>query len=192
MSHSSQPNLEAPGAGLPLPELYIARLIFRREVQKSTREKAIAKVESERERFLAFLGDNAGKPFGTQVLIPRLRGLEDSSRYWSVYMTVEHVSIVNESIASAIELMVDGKSPENEASTAAVKPSPEADSSVVERFRVSAGHLLEVAGNQPDLTKGALYSHPWFGPLDPMGWLVMAEFHMQLHRRQLSAIVGRL
>ena len=113
MSPATQPELEAPGAGLPLPELWIARLIFRREVQRSSRESAIAKVETERERFLAFLEENAGKPLGTPVLIPRLRGLEDSSRFWSAYMTVEHVCIVNGAIASAIELMVDGKSPEN-------------------------------------------------------------------------------
>lgn len=192
MSPATQPKLEAPGAGLPLPELWIARLIFRREVRKSSRESAIAKVEIERERFLSFIEENAGKPLGSQVLIPRLRGLEDSSRFWSVYMTVEHVCIVNGAIASAIELMVEGKSPENEASTAAVKPSPEVDSSVVERFRSSTGHLLEVAGNHRDLTKSALYSHPWFGPLDAMGWLVMAGFHMQLHRKQLSAIAERL
>ncbi|MBX3389322.1 MAG: hypothetical protein KF691_07680 [Phycisphaeraceae bacterium] len=37
-----------------------------------------------------------------RVLIPRLRGLEDSSRYWSVWMMLDHLRIVNSQVAMVI------------------------------------------------------------------------------------------
>jgi len=57
-----------------------------------------------------------------RILIKRLPGLEDSSRYWSVYMTLDHLRIVNLSIADVITKLANGAKPKVAASTAAVKP----------------------------------------------------------------------
>ncbi|WP_456381897.1 hypothetical protein [Hydrogenimonas sp.] len=36
------------------------------------------------------------------------------------------------------------------------------------------------------------YEHPWFGALDPKGWMVMGAIHQTVHRRQIEAILKRL
>ena len=45
--------------------------------------------------------DSAARP----VLIDRIRGIEDSSRHWSVYMTLDHLRIVNLGMVGVIVLL---------------------------------------------------------------------------------------
>lgn len=63
--------------------------------------------------------------------------MEDSSRYWSVFMTLDHLRIVNLGVADAIRLLGQDKVPERKADTATVKPSPEAGIGVVDDFELS-------------------------------------------------------
>src|SRR5687768_11192069 len=96
------PRLEPPGAGLPGIELLIAKAIF--TVRRWTGTPAAFTAQFEREQ-RAIAGLYAGRDearLARQVLIPRLPGLEDSSRFWSVYMTLEHLRIVNEAITQVI------------------------------------------------------------------------------------------
>lgn len=126
-----------------------------------------------------------------RVLIKRLAGMEDSSRYWSLLMVADHLRIVNEQITSVITLLKAGRVPTRVASTAAVKPSPGVTEGVMAEFE-SACHHLEAVASRDGLKTKARYAHPWFGPLTAAGWHFMAAFHMRLHRRQMEAIIAGL
>jgi len=65
-----------------------------------------------------------------RVLIDRLPGLEDSSRCWSVWMTLDHLRITNAAFAEVITQLRNGQIPPGKASTAAVKPSETANAFV--------------------------------------------------------------
>jgi hypothetical protein len=188
----AEPKLAAPGAGLPAPELLVARLLFWLRRRLGTRDSFDVLFHQERERIRALLGTCDAESGARRVLIRRPRGLEDSSRNWSVWMTLDHLRIVNHGFARAIGSLARGVVPPGTVSTAAVKPSPEATAAVVVAYEESCDALLAVATAIPDLRTPARHAHPWFGPLDAAGWHALAGVHMGLHRVQIERILGSL
>lgn len=187
-----QTRLAAPGAGLPWIELQIARVVFAWQLSRSSREKAALAVENECEEILR-LAALCNREMGTRrVLIRRLPGMEDSSRNWSVFMTVEHLHIVNTFIADTIEALGRGEVPVRAANTAAVKPETSADRSACALLEISCADVAKAARSISDLRTPIRHPHPWFGPLDAAAWHFMAGFHMKLHRRQIIAILQPL
>ena len=84
---SNIPVLTPPWAGLPKVELLIVRLIFWWLRRPASREQT-CRLFAEERAAIDGLAANCDTEKATQrVLIPRLRGLEDGSRNWSVFMT---------------------------------------------------------------------------------------------------------
>ncbi len=186
------PILAAPGAGLPWIELQVAKQIFRWQLRRSNRGSAAALIRSERAEILRLAKSCDENSCNQRVLIKRMTGMEDSSRHWSMFMTIDHLQIVNTLVAEAITLLGHGKIPEQEASTATVKPSANAGPSVFTLFEKSCEEILRAADAIQDLHTTTRYAHPWFGPLDAAAWHFMAGFHMRLHRAQIEAILRDL
>lgn len=192
MTANPEPVLAPPGAGLPSPELFAARLLFRWRRLWTTRAGFHALFARERETILGLARALEPAKAAQRVLIPRLRGMEDSSRYWSVWMTLDHLRIVNRGCTRVMQLLAQGKVPDRVASTAAVKPSLNVDASVVETFIEGCETFLETSAAIADHRTRVHHAHPWFGSLDVAGWHAMAGFHMQLHRRQVERIIAGL
>lgn len=187
-----EPRLAAPGAGLPLPELLIARLIFgwhRRGGDRAKFDRLFAEV---RDAVLALVRTLSDEDASRRVLIPRLRGLEDSSRNWSVWMTLDHLRITNLVFAGVMESLAKGVVPARAASTAAVKPEASVDGGVIAAFEQSCDAVLAVTKGRTNSRTAARYAHPWFGPLDESEWHALAAFHMRLHLRQIERILKGL
>lgn len=184
--------LAPPGAGLPWLELQIARLRFAWRLRRGSPAAFDAAFERERDAILALVRPLAETTAARRVLIRRPRGLEDSSRDWSVWMTLDHLRITNTRFAQAITLLRAGRVPPQPASTAAVKPSPEVDAGVIAAFEASCQALLEAAAPLREGWGDTRYAHPWFGPLDARGWQALASFHLGLHRVQIERILAGL
>src|SRR5215472_11399027 len=93
---SAQPRLAPPGAGLPFIEWAVAKYIvvpFR--LRMVTMEDAVKEFADLSAAISALAKPLNETQMSDRRLIPRLQGLEDSSRYWSVAMTLEHMCIVN-------------------------------------------------------------------------------------------------
>ncbi len=186
---AAPPPLQPPGTGLPKVELFIARLLVRRGLRRATRQSSTSLFASEQTAINALVDACDPATAARRVLIPRPRGLEDSSRFWSVYMTLDHLRIVNDGIGRVIEGLARGQAPARPTGTADVKPSPEADAGAVEAFgRACAGFEQRVAAVD-DLRTAARAPHPWFGPQDGAGWHYFAGMHMGLHRVQIESIL---
>jgi hypothetical protein len=185
------PQLAPPGAGLPPLELFVARNLFYLKCFQS-RARAAAKFAREEARILALVKNCSQEHAARRVLIQRLAGMEDSSRNWSVWMTLEHLRIVNTAIGNAIRSLGKGKVPTPVVNTAAVKPSVDVKGDVVQEFTRSCQFVVKCVAAVPDLKTPARYRHPWFGPLDAAGWHVLAGFHTGLHRAQIERIVAGL
>ena len=184
-----QPKLDAPGAGLPKVELYVARLMFKRFRRKHDRESLNRLIEAARDETVA-LASGIDEEQGMQrVLIDRLRGLEDSSRFWSVFMTLEHVRIVNKAVLGIMANLAEGTIPDGEASTAAVKPAEEVGHEVIAEFSESCDRLMSFMNETSDIDRTETYAHPWFGPLTIRQWHAMATFHLELHLNQVKEIL---
>jgi hypothetical protein len=184
--------LQPPGAGLPRAELFVARALFRLGAPFASPERASRAFRAEADRILALVRSLPPAGAARRVLIPRLRGLEDSSRYWSAYMTLEHLVIVDTGIRKGIEALVAGTVPPGTASTAAVKPPATAGAETIDRFEAVVRDYLARVDALPDLRSKVAYAHPWFGPLTALGWHRVAALHHGIHRKQIERIVRLL
>lgn len=189
MSTSFEPRLDMPGAGLPGPELLIARRLFGLRCRFGNRDKFVAKFVRERDLLRNLIEQVPEERRSERVLIRRLRGLEDSSRHWSLWMTLDHLRIVNLAIGEAMVELVAGRMPAGRVSTADVKPDPGASAEVEALHEEACDRFLGIVEKHSELKTGAKYDHPWFGPLDAFGWLALASMHMGIHRAQAEAII---
>jgi hypothetical protein len=192
MATAIEPPLAPPGAGLPAAELFVARLLVRLRRSTGSRDSFTAKFEAERGKIRALFRGINEEAGARRVLIARLPGMEDSSRNWSVWMTLDHLRIIHESVSRIIRTLAAGQMPEGQASTAAVKPSPAADSAIVPLYETSCDMLLATAAGVPELRTRLRYAHPWFGPLDAFGWYGLAGAHLAIHRGQMERIIAGL
>jgi hypothetical protein len=186
------PVLAPPGAGLPAYERIIAKMMVRWKAARVDRATAVHTFATEREAILRLVHDTPEKARSSRVLIKRLRGLEDSSRYWSVLMTLDHVRIVNAQVTRVIRDLAEDRQPEGRASTAAVKPGQQVDDSVITAFDMGCRELEDRVASYPVLASKRRFAHPWFGDLDAAGWHYMVGFHMRLHRKQIECIRASL
>lgn len=186
------PQLAPPGAGLPGFELFAARLLFSLRCTVTTRSAAVAKIAAERAALNALVRLCDPATCAERVLIPRPRGLEDSSRHWSVWMTLEHLRLVNEGIARTILALLAGHAPPGVVSTADVKPAPTVDAAVLGTFDRSCEVLARAGHDAITLDTPQRHTHPWFGPLDATRWQVLGGMHLGLHRRQIEVILRTL
>ena len=182
--------LAPPGAGLPAPELWIARLLFASTRARGSRAKFIAALNRERERIVHLAAPLTPKIAARRVLIKRLPGMEDSSRFWSVWMMLDHLRIVHEGMAGIIHSLGQDEPPPQAVSTADVKPNDQADATALPRFEQSCENLLATVRPLANLKTRLRHAHPWFGALDANGWLAMAGFHLGLHRQQVERIIA--
>ena len=166
--------------------------MLKRRRRRGTVASLAADFARERTRIMELTSALDDRSASRRVLIRRLPGLEDSSRYWSVWMTLDHLRIVNLEIARVIDALSRGVRPEGEASTAAVKPSESVDGRVVEAFEQSCDHLAQSVSRSTNLLTRERFAHPWFGPLDALGWHAMSGMHMGIHRGQIERIMRGL
>jgi hypothetical protein len=186
------PKLDAPGAGLPFPESIIARTLFHWASWRGSREQSIALFKQERAAIAELVASLDDRQLCQPVLIDRLRGLEDSSRNWSVLMTLDHLRIVNRNMTGTILTLSKGSTPNRKVSTAAVKPNPDVTKVVIYEYELGCDNFLNSVTAIPNLKSRARLVHPWFGALDACGWHTLIARHMSIHRRQIESIIARL
>jgi len=190
MNHSSEPTLAPPGGGLPWPEVLLARALFSIRRRMGTRRSFDALFAQELECIRRLIRECDEEEGSRRVLIARLPGLEDSSRFWSVWMTLDHLRIVHLAIAELIGELVKEVTPPGAASTASVKPNVDVGREVISAFETSCKNLSTVVAASPNLNTKARFPHPWFGPLNAAGWHALMGIHMGIHRKQIERILS--
>lgn len=188
----SAPQLDVPGAGLPKVELLIARTMFRVQRMLKGRDDWTALFAEERAEILRLTRSVSDDACSKPILVDRIRGMEDSSRYWSVYMVLDHLNIVNGVFTTAIVMLLRGKIPDRKGGTAEVKPNPGSDISTIAAFEKTCDTFQGKTDKPDSLHSSVRYDHPWFGPLDAASWHALAGFHMRLHRKQIERIISAM
>jgi hypothetical protein len=186
----NEPQLAPPGAGLPFPENLIARCLLGMKRLTGNSEGFTAHFIREREAIRRLIGQPDETTLSRRVLIPRPRGLEDSSRDWSVLMTLDHLRIVHHALDGVIGTLASEEVPEGVVSTADVKPDPAVGMDVIGKYEASCDALLETLASVNHFRTRARHIHPWFGPMDAHGWHALAGGHMGIHRAQIERILA--
>jgi len=122
------------------------------------------------------------------VLIDRIAGIEDSSRYWSVFMVLDHLRIVNEGITQIIEDLSHDRPFAQEVRIQDVKPHVASGPDTVARFMKSVTNYEATIDRLGTLGHRVRHPHPWFGPMTAHDWHCLAGIHHWVHRRQIERI----
>jgi hypothetical protein len=155
-----------------------------------SRESALRRFGKGGRRVLGLLQNLDDETGSRRVLVPRLMGLEDSSRHWSPFMIARHLVIVNRDALRIIEALCAGRAPEGEVRMAGLKPAPDTGREAVSDLE---SILAEFERRVPQIAgwPGAgRHRHPWFGPLSAHGWLCMTAMHHGIHLRQLKRVLN--
>jgi hypothetical protein len=193
----NQPKLQKPGAGLPLIEGLMARFIFYpSSMRKFNWNESLEQLRAETEKIIALVQPLTETQFKTPILIDRLVGLEDSSRYWSCALTIEHLMITMQGMTALAVRLARGESVPEPGGTAAVKPKganlPLKDEQLAAFRQIvekSVTGLTPIGATASD-TQTA--KHPFFGKIPAKGWVFVLGAHQKLHRVQIERIIKGL
>lgn len=191
MAHRKEIVLAPAGAGLPVHQMLALRWI----VKPFVAERADWQDVADRFRLLTQRIDDelaqcTQEDLSRSVLVRPLKGLEDSSRYWSVAMTLEHIVIVGRSIYMIARQLAEGRVPAGKASTAAVKPAGKyTPAEALGAFRQFCDEefptLLPAMKNRDSKST---FPHPWMGSMTVRGWYWLLAAHHEIHMRQIQEI----
>ena len=167
---------------------------LRARIACTSRRRADAAVRREGDLALALLDGLTDEQAAQSVRVPRMIGVDEDMRDWSLHQTLEHNTIVNRIFSMIVLHLARGKTPptgdidpkKDVMPTAA--PGPPA----VDAFRKSIDRHLELVAGIDKLRGTARYPHPILGPLDAHGFHTFFSIHLAVHRRQMVAIRAAL
>lgn len=189
--------LGRPGAGLTwLGSLYMRFYLGPRVAAKADWDTETARFHDTTHAILRIVEKLDNEQLQTRVLVPRLRGIEDSSRYWSAAMTLEHVMIVGMGLRDIIIRLSNDQIPPGRVDTARVKPQGKLPAQTVldnyKNFAITLIPQIETAVPAAKRDGTITYDHPWFGAFTLRQWHWMLAEHNEIHLRQLEEIAARV
>jgi hypothetical protein len=188
-------SLDKPGAGIPLYQKLYLRLYVKPFISSRSDWDNDTKAFNLLNRKLLDAVEKLDEAqLSKRVLVPPQRGLEDSSRYWSAAMTLEHLLIVGTGVKNIIISLSKGIVPDGKADTALVKPSgaQTAREVLAQYGNFAAATPGEIDGAVKDRKSKATFDHPWFGAFTAHQWHWLLAVHTGLHLKQLRAIIAGL
>lgn len=185
------PKLDPPGAGLPWHQKLILKYYVGPFVAAKTdwniSEARFYRLTNQINTELEGLTEDQ---LQKKILVPPQQGLEDSSRYWSIAMALEHLVIVGKGIFYAINELSAHRAPFGKADTAAVKPlgkmSAQDTQLLFERFCTT--DYKKMIDTIQDRNSDLKFQHPWFGPMNAKQWFWLLPIHHNIHLKQIREI----
>lgn len=191
----NEPKLDVPGAGIPFYQRLFLRFFVKPLIaNRSTWENSKLDFEKIHTKIYRELQNLSDEQLNHRILVPPMIGLEDSSRFWSVAMSIEHLGIVGRQIFQLIQLMTHGQVPNRKADTATVKPLGKLSAQAAkDDFLKYCSQDFALLNSQiGDPKSPILFSHPWFGKMNAKQWYWLLSTHAVIHLKQIREIKSRL
>jgi len=187
-------DLEKAGAGISSPKRLAAKhIMFPLLNHFISWEKAWDIYDAEGEKIVRMASSLTHEQLFERVLVPKLFGLEDNSRYYSVAMVIEHLLIVGKALQVRIPILSQGEKLEGDVQIEDVKPYTEISENIVKEFQTFLSSYREnLETNLGDIHIDNTSEHPWFGEFNPKQWSILGMVHQVVHRRQIEAIITPL
>ncbi|HUP57677.1 MAG TPA: DinB family protein [Bdellovibrionota bacterium] len=192
MHNRREPKLAPPGAGLPLMQRIYARWYLGPFVaRKSTWAESRPLFEKLHGDIASIARGLTDEQMARKTLVPPLPGLEDSSRFWSPAMVLEHLVIVGQRVEFGIIELSHGRVPGQKVEVGKVKPKgQETAADAKKRFdEFYLGAPKRIEASVGDWDSRTTLVHPWFGPFNARQWAWLLAVHARIHRRQLREIL---
>lgn len=190
-----EPRLDRPGAGVPWWQRLAGKYVLLPWACARLTWASVPDVMEGQARQLLRLGETLDEEARTRcVLIRPQIGLEDSSRYYSWAMVLEHLTITGRGTMEIVVDLIEGRAPSIVVRTADLKArGGRSSAAAIAEYQTMLAEFRRRTQVDESRRRSALrHEHPWFGPLDVYQWLCFAPFHQTLHVRQARAIVERL
>ena len=157
----------------------------------TTQRQATGRIQHCLDSYLALcqrMGPEAGR---RQVQVPPMLGVDEDMRGWSLFMILEHTTIVNGHITRTVHALSQEIDPPDFDMKLDVTPSAVSGEEQMQTFRVSVEEHLALVSSLAGLRGTSTHRHPFFGHLTAHGWHCMFGLHLRIHQRQAEA-VGRI
>jgi hypothetical protein len=186
-----QDSLESAGKGLPAIDALFLRYVGFPILKKTVSwEKGMQWFEKEGDRILRDVKGIDECTLFRKVLIPRIAGIEDNSRYYSPAMVLWHLIYVGETLREGIISLSKNEKLDFVVKIENFKPFVEISSDIVDKYEAFLKRYRRtIEESVGDRFLSNYHVHPWFGPLNPHQWLIMSAVHQLVHRRQLEKIL---
>ncbi len=194
-NQNQEPKLEKPGAGIPFLERMVLRFYYGPFVaNKSEWKDSRVRFEKLTTKVLQIIEGLSDEQLSKKILVPPQKGLEDSSRYWSIAMTLEHIVIVSRGIERILEGLTSGKKLNLVFSIADVKPPGKVSAQEsLKMFRNLKENLLnDLDQKMKDLESPMKQFHPWMGMINARQWYWLLGVHVGIHLKQIIEIKKQL
>ncbi|MGE0632549.1 MAG: hypothetical protein AB7O96_09090 [Pseudobdellovibrionaceae bacterium] len=189
--------LQKPGAGLPLPQrvmlkFWLGPFVSKRATWMDNRKMYEAVTQKIIDRVERVAAEKRDK----KILVPPQRGLEDSSRFWSINETLEHLLMVIGGTEYIILQLSSGSPPDLKVDIAKLKPKGSEEdlfSTFKKRAPVVMRDLdenLKQKGMNRD--SNSKHHHPWFGSITAKQWYWLLAMHQAIHANQVKKITESL
>lgn len=185
-------SLDKPGAGLPSHHRLFLRWFVGPVISRAMPwERNRRSFRNMNERILKLVNRLSDDELSRRVLVPPVFGLEDSSRYWSVLMLLEHLVIVGSGIKAIVVSLSHGKVPDFEVEIAKVKPKGgKTPKEVVKSYTAFFRAVMDdIEREVKDKKSKAKLKHPWFGTFTAKQWHWLMAEHTIVHYDHLCAII---
>lgn len=192
---AQQVNLQAPGAGLPWQQRLLMRLYFGPIKSNMTSwEESQSGFQAVTDKIVKALEGLSDHELATPVLVPPLPGIEDSSRNWSIAMTLEHLCITGRGTCEIIHQLSQEKNPKIVVETKNLKPlgkTPPAQ--VISQFKSFCySDVPKMETSVSNRKAKAKHYHPWFGMFTTHQWHWLLTMHQGLHYNHIKEIKNLL
>ena len=191
MSVESSNRLAPPGSGLPTLEKLFGRLLLALHRTINSDEQALREFEARSQSICTLYQAIPANKRELPVLIPRITGIEDSSRNWSAAGVLEHLAIVHIGIIGILKAL-KAEEKQRKLETSEVKPAglkaEEAHTAFLQSVKEYGSYISESTPFNSNHT----HKHPWFGPFTSHAWHCLAAVHLKIHKKQLELIAQSL
>jgi hypothetical protein len=190
-----EPKLAAPGSGLPVPMRWFAPFVVPFLANRTPQEVSSARYTALSKKIINEVSSLSVEQLNERKLVPPISGLEDSSRFWSVAMTLDHLLITGEGFKTAVIELTNGRVPPVEVRIENVKPPAKNHGVDVLKqfsdFSLSVIPLIEseVAKANPGWKSKVRLRHPWFGGMTAHQWFFLMAIHQNIHLKQIRALL---
>ena len=186
--------LDRAGAGISTSKRLLAKhLMFPLLNKTISWQKAWDIYDKEGEKILTLASSLEQEQLFKRILVPKLFGLEDNSRYYSVAMVLTHLLSVGNALQIRIPVLSTGEKLDGHVAIEDVKPYMQRDEEIVAHFQDFMGSYREkLEEGIEDIHIDNTSEHPWFGAFNPKEWSILGMVHHIVHRRQIEAIIKAL
>ena len=186
------PSLAKPGSGLPGFETWVLRHLGFPLLARSLGQEAARKLfvrEGHRIHYLA--QDLTDYELAEPVLVKRLMGAEDNSRYWSMEMLMEHLILMGVSVQDSVRQLSKGVRPMKPFRSSDLQPKGGRGPRIRDEFSRFLDRFAKVYENR-NLPSRPTHRHAWFGELGAAHWLKFAAIQTNLARTHAERIAQGL